>query len=132
MDDVTEPDPAPTVLSGIWYSDGWISPFIKLRCTRIDDAATHLRLELFRPATMPLIGPTQEVVVRAGTTRLASHVFTSPENSFENILLPLPVDRAAADGFTVSIRSSRSLRAPGPDNRRLGLLLISLESVCHV
>lgn len=106
----------PITRSGLYYDDGWISPYLRVDFL-LSKGRYMLHFEVYTPK------PDVMLLVRVGVTPL----FRSnpmPQNSFQRHSIPLPT-LVAAGVLPISFRSSLSWRADN-DSRVLGVVLPSL------
>lgn len=118
-------------MSGIWYVDNWITPFLELAFQQPRDGYRALRLQIYRPPVADDQGCAQSVLIRAGATAIGEMAFPDGAGRFINTTLKLPHSRDAAQ-LNVSLRTSRVLRPQLPDRRQLGLVLVHCYPVRHV
>jgi hypothetical protein len=118
-------------VSGIWYIDNWITPFLELGFEQPREGYRALRLKIYRPPVSQDAKSAQSVLIRAGAAAIGEVAFPDGAGQFVTTTLRLPDSRGAAR-LDISLRTSRILRPPLPDRRNLGLVLLHCYPVRRV
>lgn len=118
-------------MSGIWYVDNWITPFLELAFQQPRDGYRALRLKIYRPPVSDDQESEQSVLIRTGAAAIGEMAFPDGTGRFITTTLKLPHNRGAAQ-LNVSLRTSRVLRPQLPDRRRLGLVLLHCYPIRRV